>query len=329
MNMRPARREMLLVVSGDGVISCFDVLEYDLRFYCSWKHEHPLHSFDYLGPLILTKYKDRFDTFFLDIDSVGVNLRFYEEYKDPMDVTDLQDICFWRTYEMMLLVYPQTVIRHGKVVHAIRLKKIGGKETPVETNYLPEIGMISVCLCLERSRYLLTSNFEGHLRRFHLKGTDSLYVEEVDDWKLKKNGVTIIMENFSKRSLIIGTDDGEVIIAHFKNRMILQKIKYKFPVHWICERNFDKKQVQMLVTGPEPTQTECWPITERTYRKGYQMPRKLASEDNPYLRLVMLEGSEDDIDSEMGREFNKRPMFKRRKLADLPPKPLSIEERLE
>jgi hypothetical protein len=327
--MRPNNREIIIVIGHNGLITALEILEYDIKYICNWKHKANLMTFDYLGPIIFTKFKNKLEGYFLDIDKETVNLRFFNKYDITMDVTDFQDICLWRTFGMMILVFPQMIQFPDKTYNALRMMKIGGVDAELDSDYLPNIGRITVCICQERSRFLLTTDYNGYLRRFHLRGEKEYRVYEVDEWKLNKPGVTFLQENYSKRSLYVGTDEGEVLIANYKHKRILQEVKYSFPIHWICERNFDVKKVQMLVTGPKTSEAQVLSVTNYAYKKGFEMPPKLRSEDNPYLKMTMLEGTEEDFDSELGREFIKKPKYKKRRIEDLPPKPPTLEELLE
>jgi len=329
LNPRRSDREIIIVFGPDGVISALEFLEFDIQYICRWKHKSNLMTLDYLGPVILTKFKDRFESYFIDINENGVNMRFFKNYKIKMDMTDLQDICMWRTFEIMILAFPQTVRFGNQVVNTLRLLKVGGKDIILKSHYIPQDDRVTAVICQERSRFLLTSNKDGLLRRFYIKGDKELVVFKKDEWNLEKDGVSFLKENFLKRGIYVGTDYGEVLIVQYNMKAILQEVKYTFPIHWICERNFDVRKVQILVTGPKPTKLEVFSVNKITYKKAFEMPTKLRSEDNPYLKMVMLEGSEEDIDSEMGKEFSKKATYKRKRVDELPPKPPTFEEILE
>ena len=230
---------------------------------------------------------------------------------------------------MMFLVFPQHMEFYGKKYYSIRILKIGGEDRKMECEFLPDMGEISVVLCLERARYLVASNFEGHIKSFRLVGNKVLKMEVESEWELMVNGLTILRENMTNRCLIAGTEEGEVFILNWKKKKIMQKIKYEFPIHWICERNFQDKKVQLLISGPEPSKAEMWPVYDRTYKIGYEQPDEMLIEDNPYLRITNLDGNEEDIDSEKGREFQTRMVFKRRNIPNLPQKPPTLQEILE
>lgn len=329
LNERPNSREILLIIGHGGLAYTFEILEYDLKCLDKWKWDYEFMSLDLLGPTILTKYPNYIQSFFLKTKHMGVMFETFKQYTTQIDQTDLQDICFWRTFGMLMMVYPMTIQFGSRVHNAMRVLKIGGKNLPLDTDFLPEIGPVSVCINQERSRYLVTGNLAGHLRRFRLMGKKRFIIEQVDEWKMELQHLTFMKENYAKRAVFLGTGQGEVILAKIKEKETLQKIQFGFPIHWIFERNFDNKQVQLLVTGPEPSKMEAWPIIEKNFKKGYEKPKKFISEDNPFLKNAMMAGSEEDEDSEMGKEFRKLAGFKRRKTKDLPKKPLTLKEILE
>ena len=318
-----------MIIGHEGLVWTFEILEYDLKCLDKYKWNYEFFSLDLLGPTILTKYQNYIQGFLIKPTEVGMVFETFKQYPTQIDVTDLQDMSFWRTFGMLLLVYPLTIQFGTRTHNAMRVLKIGGKNLPLETDFLPEIGPVSVCINQERSRYLLVGNLEGHLRTFRLMGKKKFIIEQVEEWKMELNHLTFLQENYSKRAIFLGTQDGEVILARFKQKEILQRIKFGFPIHWIYERNFDNKQVQLLVTGPETSKMEAWPILPKNFKKGYEKPKKFISEDNPYLKNEMMEGSEEDEDSEMGKEFRKLAAFKRRKYKNLPKKPLTLKEILE
>jgi hypothetical protein len=318
--------EFVMVMSHEGVFTMVMVLEYNLKFVAHWKNQLEFGPIVYYDPLILVRYPDRLEAYHLEKQLGNYDMVANNTFEFEMDVTDLKDLCIWETFETMILVYPQKYKFGEHEYQLMRLKRIGGEDRELSSDFLPHNGVVSVALCQERSRFILLSNFEGFMRRFRLQGKKDLRAYQVDEWNLNLKGVTVVQENLTQRCLLVGTDEGEVFVLNWRKKRIMQRIKYAFPIHWISERHFDEKQLQFIITGPEVSKAELWPVHDTTYKLCYEQPRARMWEDNPYLRYEELEGQDEDPDSERGKEYQENRRFRKKIDIDrLPIKPPTLE----
>ena len=166
----------------------------------------------------------------------------------------LSDICIWNVFDSNVFINFVAVKTNNQVLDLIVPEVISGDLVLKQNMNVPNIGGATCFVSIAETQSLVTANFQGLISFWNMIEVESEYeMMQMTKLEFENHRFNFMDRTSGKNTLILGTQDGDVMVVNHLHQFMLLKFNFGNIIHYIIEEKNDQNEVFLRVVGPDPT----------------------------------------------------------------------------